>query len=239
MKKVKLNLTAQNLVQFNEGEHEGIRDGGDLYILFSKEEDGEQLIAAPAPIQKEAAAPPPAPAQEVKQEAPTQDTPTQEAAPTQSQATGSATWTDAHMRDNLDTTALKVECDNLGIDYASQRGANTNKKLRTLILDYYKSNAGVVDDTAPAQTAPAQEEAPKQEGPVEIPRSEWRNLKEGQAVLASMSIEGIDPNKLWDAEVTEWKKPEGMDTEELYVFFTEDEEEEYLRENDRLFYKPA
>lgn len=232
MNKVKLNLTAQNLVQFNEGEHEGIRDGGDLYILLSREE-GNGAIQAPSPIQQPAKEAAPAQAAPVTtQAAPAQEAPATTVAPVNTQRE-SASWTEESMM-KMDTGVLKTELDDLGVDYKSKDGANTNKKMRTLILDFYKG--GAVDDTqgaAPAATAP--NDAPANSGPIEIPRSEWRNLKEGTTVLAKLDIEGEEGEKLWEAEITEWKKPDGSDTEELFVFFPEDEEEEYMRENDKLF----
>ena len=73
------------------------------------------------------------------------------------------------------------------------------------------------------------------DGVKEIPESEWGNLKEGDMVLAKLNMDGDEGEKLWEAEVVGWKKPKGGTEEKLYVFFTEDEQEDYLREGDKLF----
>lgn len=69
-----------------------------------------------------------------------------------------ANWTAKEMRD-METGELKDACDILDIDYAAADGVNTNKKLRDLILDYFKADA-------PAET---KEAAPIQETKKEAP----------------------------------------------------------------------
>lgn len=99
----------------------------------------------------------------------------------------------------------------------------------------------VVDDTKkePAKTTsrsrPAKVEEPAQEELVEI--VDWNVVNDNELVLVKLDM-GDDKEaseKIWEATITGWKVPKGGKEEKLHVLFTEDQQEDYLRENDRIF----
>jgi len=176
MRKTKVTLLAQTILQIEAGTHEAIREGGNLYILLQQEEgiDGGSEDA-------------PEPKKEVAK------------APVKAKAT---------------PTAKAPE---------------------------------VADDTEEEEEAPkkatasrSKKPAPKPEpvdadAPVEIPEEDWGDLEEGTPVLCKLDMEGEDGDKLWEAEIVGWKKPKGSRDEKLYVKFVEDDQEDYLRDGDKLF----
>ena len=242
MKKTKFTLLAQTILQIEAGTHEGIRDGGNLYILIQQEEGVDsgnaptkQLVTddvadAPAPSRGRASAPAQAPAKAVAQA---------------SNEGGSEDWTEEEMK-GMDSQDLLDECHALGIDPDKSGGRNTNKKLRDLILDYHANGADVIDDAeeealAPkasargrkVEPAPAPAEA---EADLElIPEDEWETLKPGDLANARLNVEGEDGEKIWEVEIVGWKKPAGSKTDKLFILFAEDGLEDYLREGDELF----
>ena len=223
MRKVKVTLTAQTILQLEAGTHEAVRDGGNLYVLLQQEEgfaDTQEEPSSPKKATSEAPKTTPAP-----------QTAKEETAVAETSEDSSENWTEEDMM-NMHSDDLLAECKKLGIDPNKSDGKNTNKKLRTLILDHWVGGSNVVDDT---KTAEATADNGGDDGVKEIPESEWGNLKEGDMVLAKLNMDGDEGDKLWEAEVVGWKKPKGGTEEKLYVFFTEDEQEDCLREGDKLF----
>jgi len=236
MKKGKVTLLAQTILTFDAGSHEAIKDGGNTYILL-QQEDGfseEETVKADTPKVGKAE-----PKAEVKEEAPV-ETATQETTSDDDESKG---WTEEEMMEMDANKDLLPVCERLGIDPNATKGRNTNKKLRTLILDYWANSSDVVDD-APAETTQTEKAEASSDSsddtPKEIPEANWRDLEAGDTVYAKLDMEGEDGEKLWEAEIVEWKKPKGGTEEKLYVYFIEDEQEDYLREGDKLFeYKVA
>lgn len=238
MRRVKITLTAQTILQLDAGTHEAVREGGNLYVLLQQEdgfkEEKDTPSSTPATSQPTTKAEP-------TKTATTKETPKAEANGNSDDS--SENWTEEDMM-NMDTSELLAEAEALGINPDDTDGKNTNKKIRTLILDYWAGQGDVSDDTAQDETEEVddvEDNAPQsdEEGEyIEIPRDEWGDLKEGTMVLAQLDMGDDDPEgseKLWEAEVVGWKKPKGGKEEQLYVHFTEDDQEDYLREGDRLF----
>lgn len=224
MRKVKVKLTAPTILQVDAGEHEAVRDGGKLYILMQEEDGFETSSGTPTKTEPK------------KQEDIAKPEPVKEATATKEVAkeVGSKNYTEAEMMD-ISTDGLLDILDEKGIDPNKFDGKNTHKKLRLLILDAQKGK--VVDDTQKASARHRREE-PEEEARdemVEIPEDEWENLKEGDLVLAKLNMDGEDGEKIWEAEVVGWKTPKGGRIEKLHLLFTEDNQEDYLRDGDKLF----
>ena len=228
MRKVNVTLTAQTILQLEAGTHKAVRDGGDLYVLLQQEEgfaDTQEEPSSPKKATSEAPkttnAPAPQPAKE-------------EAVAETSNEASSENWTEDEMM-NMHSDDLLAECKRLGIDPNKSEGKNTNKKLRTLLIDYWNNGSDVANDTQPAKATEKEEATSEDDQLQEISSDEWGTLKEGDMVLAKLNMDGDEGDKLWEAEVVGWKKPKGGTEEKLYVFFTEDEQEDYLRDGDKLF----
>ena len=149
MRKVKVTLTAQTILQLEAGTHEAVRDGGNLYVLLQQEEgfaDTQEEPSSPkkatseAPKTTNTTAPAPQPAKEEPAVAETSD------------ENSSENWTEEDMM-NMHSDDLLAECKKLGIDPNKSDGKNTNKKLRTLILDYWVGGSNVADDTKTTQSS--------------------------------------------------------------------------------------
>ena len=233
MKRVSLNLSAPTIYQVEAGEQKAIRDGGDLYICIQSE-DGMDATG-------------PEPEKTVAKKAVAQVEPEyeEEQAEEVAQATGGKQYTEAELM-KMQTPMLLDMLADVGIDPAKYEGANTNKKLRLLILDNYanggveEEEAEVVDDV-PVSTArtPRTPRAvtPASNGPVLIPVDEWDGLDADTMVLARLFTEGDAEasEKLWEAQIVGWDTPKGTTTEKLFVLFLEDDTEDFLREEDTLY----
>lgn len=234
MKKGKVTLLAQTILTFDAGSHEAVKDGsGNTYILLQQEDGFEEVETVKADAPKKETQKP-APAKEVKKVEPVQEETAKEG--TASGEDESASWTEEDMIAFETTEPLLNACERLGIDPNEYPKRNTNAKLRGLILDYWANSDGVADDTPVVQeekeeaTSEASDDTPK-----EIPQDKWGDLKSGDTVYAKLDMEGEDGDRLWEAEIVEWRKPKGGTEEKLYVYFIEDEQEDYLREGDKLF----
>lgn len=86
--------------------------------------------------------------------------------------------------------------------------------------------------TPPPPPPPAEESADEL---IEIPAEEWGNIQAGELAIAKINIEGQDPEKEWEVQIVGFKKARGAAQEEFYVKFLEDNQEDFLREGDRLF----
>lgn len=222
MKKTKITLMAQTILQLDAGSYPCVVDGGDTYILLHQSEAGEEVVAhksAPNNAQAEKPAPP------AKKEA------------ANDSVDDPSTWTDEEMLAMPTEDLMQVIEDN-GIEL-SKNGKNTNKKLRTAILDHYNGGGSVADDTREEEEeeapAPARRRAVAKPAEVEIPKEDWDDLEIDTLVKAKLDMEGAEGEKLWEAKIVGWKKPAGSKTEELHVFFIEDGQEDYLREGDKLY----
>lgn len=237
MKKGKITLHAQLIVQLDSGVHDCVVDNeGSTFIRMSSVAvEGGTSEPEPEkkqqPVAQKAPAPAPSPA------------PTTPTAPvSQEEATSdSANWTDQQML-AMDSGILLDECKALGIDPDKTEGKNTNKKLRTLILAYWQDR--VADDTATApapsprrgRPEPVAPSAP--EGFTLVPRESWEDdLADGDTVFCKLLLEegAPDADKMWEATVSGWKIPKGAKNAELFVVFSEDGMEDFLRDGDEVY----
>ena len=206
MRKTKITLATATILQLEAGEQEAVRDGGNLYVLLQSEEGftEEKDDTSPEPEK--------APTKVAVKKTVTEtvvDTAEEQEQEQEEAEDSSESWTDAEML-AMPTKKLSAELERLGIDPNETDGKNTNKKLRELILDYW--SADVVDD-AKAEKEDAPEEK-SEIGEIEIPRDDWKSLKEGNMVMAKLDMDGEDGDKLWEAEVVGWKKPKGSREEQ-------------------------
>lgn len=243
MKKTSVALLAQTIVTFDAGTHKAIKDGGDTYLLISSEENsGESPKAEPrggenieeAPIEETATAPAP-----MRQ------------APAQTQTTAPAgKYVEADLTQDKKTIPELMDIlEEMGINPADFDGKNTNKKLRLLILDAQdgkivndEEDPAPVQQPAPTQTAPARGRgrgASAPAGPRQLTEDEVNGLDDGDMVIVKLDYgdetEGVDPDKLWEAEVVGWKVPDGDTDERLHVRFQEDGAEDFIRDGDVLY----
>jgi len=235
MKRVTLNLSAPTIYQVEAGDQKAIRDGGDLYICIQSEDGMDATEPEPEKtVAKRAVA-------KVEPEYEEEEEETEEVA----QATSGKQHTEAELM-NMKTPVLLDMLADVGIDPAKYEGANTNKKLRLLILDNYANGdakepeAEVVDDV-PVSTARTPRTpragATTSNEPVLIPVDEWDGLEADTMVLARLFTEGDAEasEKLWEAQIVGWDTPKGTTTEKLFVLFLEDDTEDFLREEDTLY----
>tara|TARA_Y100000034_G_scaffold29728_1_gene36171 strand:+ start:48223 stop:48960 length:738 start_codon:yes stop_codon:yes gene_type:complete len=239
MKKTTVTLTTPTILQIEAGTKQAIRDGGDLYILMQQEE-GVPESETPEPKATKA--------EPIKEEAPVKSEAVNEAVneakPEAVKAAGSESWTESDMME-MQTDVLFDECEELGIDPNKHDGKNTNKKLRTLILDHYKNADGAVADDTPKEEPQAAPSRARRAAPsrgaaknelTEIPEKEWDKLEAGKLAIAKLLFDDEEQSKKeWKVEIIGWEKPEGYDEDKLFIKFEEDGNEDFLREGDRLF----
>lgn len=233
MKKTKITLSAQTILQVDAGTYDAIRDGGDLYLLIQREDGVLADDETPEPRATKKLVQ--APAQERSAPEPKASGKSHDVA-----GDGSENWSEEEMME-MSTDELSDECQVLGVNPDDTKGRNTNKKLRTLILDYHANGGDVADDTKGEEDEPAprargrKAPEPKKEELELIAEEDWETVKEGELVKVKLDIEGAEGEKIWVAEVVGWKKPKGSKEESLFVKFEEDGLEDYLREGDKLY----
>lgn len=236
-------ILAQTILTLDAGTHKTIRDGGDLYLLIQSEDEAptggaskpETKVTAPAVEEEEI------PAQQEAQAEP---------APAKTSVSAPAgKYTEAElMQDKKSIQELLDILDEMGVNPADFDGKNTNKKLRLLILDAQEGKI-VEDEPAPVAETPAtpppargrgRGTAPApQAGPRLLTEDEANGLDDGDMVIVKLDYgdetDGVDPEKLWDAEVIGWKVPDGDTVERLHVKFQEDGAEDWIRDGDELY----
>lgn len=251
MTKTVVTLGASTIFNFEQGEHNAVRDGGDLYILVSSEKDIQGTTIASnttanapaetATTQRGVSASPNPPAQQFEE--------------AQAQTAGAdlnRQYTKDEMMD-METEDLMEIAKGLGINPSEHEGKNTNKKVRELILAHYagggsapaetqstgrgtRAQAEVADDTQQASSGGrARRSAPSNE-PKLI--DNWDNLQLGEKVLVKLVLD--DPKeseKLWEAEIDGWEVPKGLTEERLYVKYLADGQTDYLRPGEDLVFE--
>lgn len=244
MNKTTVKLSASTIYQLEAGEHKAVTDNGDLYILVQSVEGAS--------------------GGEVKDPGHSHNPAPSRGSQPKEESTGNKSYTEDEMMDMESDDLLDI-LKGFGINASHYSGKNTNKKLRTLILDYQSGKLEEPEGGEEAEQAPApargrgrqaevvndteEEEAPtsgrarasrgsraeKSNEPVEIAPEKWENLKENDMVLVKLDLEGEDADKLWEAQIVGWDVPKGMKEEQLYVLFLEDNTEDYLRPEDKLY----